>query len=230
MNRERYVIITAGGMGTRMEAHKPKQILEISGKPILSYTFNLFRSLPFDVKIVLVAHPDIRNFWLEYCEKERIDLRYVLAKGGMTRFHSVKEGLRFVPDNAIVAVHDGVRPFVSKEMVTSMFEMGEKHPAVIPILPIVDSIREMDAAGECVVVERSRYRIVQTPQIFHSELLKRSYQRPFSPEFTDDASVIEKIGVPLTFVQGEKFNIKITTPEDLVFAEMILQMRNQNRL
>jgi 2-C-methyl-D-erythritol 4-phosphate cytidylyltransferase len=223
MNREKYVIITAGGAGSRMGADIPKQILEIGGKPILSYTFNLFLNLPFKVNIILVAHPDIRKFWLDYCDKERINLRYVLAKGGMTRFHSVKEGLRFVPDGAIVAVHDGVRPFISREKIISMFEMAQEHPAVIPVLPLVDSIREVRPDGTSLIADRSKYRLVQTPQIFHSEVLKQAYQTPFSPEFTDDASVVEKLGIPLTFAEGERFNIKITTKEDLVLSELLLK-------
>ena len=223
MNREKYVIITAGGAGSRMGADIPKQILEIGGKPILSYTFNLFLTLPFKVNIVLVARPDIRKFWLDYCDKERINLRYVLAKGGMTRFHSVKEGLKFVPDGAIVAVHDGVRPFISREKIISMFEMAQERPAVIPVLPLVDSIREVRPDGTSVIADRSKYRLVQTPQIFHSEVLKQAYQTPFSPEFTDDASVVEKLGIPLTFAEGERFNIKITTKEDLVLSELLLK-------
>ncbi len=223
MNREKYVIITAGGAGSRMGADIPKQILEIGGKPILRYTFELFMNLPFKVNIILVLNPEIRQFWLDYCEKEKINLRYVLARGGMTRFHSVKEGLKFVPDGAIVAVHDGVRPFISKEKVVSMFEMAQEHQAVIPVLPLVDSIREITPDGGSVIADRSKFRLVQTPQIFHSEVLKQGYLQPFSPEFTDDASVVEKNGVPLTFVDGERFNIKITTKEDLAISELLLK-------
>ena len=222
MNKEKYVIITAGGTGSRMGAELPKQILSLEGKPILKYTFDLFVNLPSKVNIVLVAHPDIRKFWLDYCDEQGVSLRYVLAKGGMTRFHSVKEGLRFVPDGAIVAVHDGVRPFASPQMITSMFDLAQDHPAVIPVLPVVDSLRVFLPDGGSQIADRSRYRMVQTPQVFHSDILKRCYDVPFSSEFTDDASVVEKMGIPLKFVDGEKFNIKITTPEDLTFARMIL--------
>ncbi|MBQ5748386.1 MAG: 2-C-methyl-D-erythritol 4-phosphate cytidylyltransferase, partial [Bacteroidales bacterium] len=128
-----------------------------------------------------------------------------------------------VPDGAIVAVHDGVRPFISKEKIISMFEMAQEHPAVIPVLPLVDSIREVRPDGTSLIADRSKYRLVQTPQIFHSEVLKQAYQTPFSPEFTDDASVVEKLGIPLTFAEGERFNIKITTKEDLVLSELLLK-------
>ena len=226
--REKYLILTAGGQGCRMGGDVPKQMLEIAGVPIMKRTLDLFLNLPFDIHIIIVINPAIREMWKDYCFKNNIIFPYYLVNGGMTRFHSVKEGLRYVPDGVSVAVHDAVRPLLTTSEIVRMFGYAEEHPAVVPVVEIVDSMRKISEDGSSAIVDRSGYRLIQTPQIFHSELLKKAYDTAFSPEFTDDASVIERSGIPLFFCEGSRYNIKITTPEDLTIAEALLNLDNDS--
>lgn len=219
----KYVIITAGGRGVRMQSELPKQFLEINGKPILRYTIELFLSLPFEIGIILVLGSDMLDYWKDYCVKNDFNIRHTLVSGGITRFHSVKRGLRFVPEGTLVAIHDGVRPLISRDFLESMFDKASNHQAVIPTLKISDSMREVMADGTSRVVDREKYRIVQTPQIFHSEILHKSYKQPYIPNFTDDASVVEKAGYEIFEHEGSRLNIKITTPEDLELAKAIIE-------
>ena len=195
--RERYVIIPAGGTGSRMGGDIPKQMLELCGVPVLRRTLDLFLDLPFEVHVIISINMTVKSMWVDYCRKEGLMLRYVLVSGGMTRFHSVRKTMKYLPDGALVAVHDAVRPLLRKE----------------------DIIRLYDSS----MVDRSQYRLVQTPQVFHSEVLKRAYDTAFSPDFTDDASVVEKSGVPLHLTAGSRFNLKLTTPEDMTLAEAVLR-------
>ena len=161
--------------------------------------------------------------WVDYCRKEGLMLRYVLVSGGMTRFHSVRKTMKYLPDGALVAVHDAVRPLLRKEDIIRLYEEGEQYPAVVPVLPVMDTMRVLAPDGDSSMVDRSQYRLVQTPQVFHSEVLKRAYDTAFSPDFTDDASVVEKSGVPLHLTAGSRFNLKLTTPEDMTLAEAVLR-------
>ena len=199
--RERYVIIPAGGIGSRMGGDIPKQMLELCGVPVLRRTLDLFLDLPFEVHVIISINMTVKSMWVDYCRKEGLMLRYVLVSGGMTRFHSVRKTMKYLPDGALVAVHDAVRPLLRKEDIIRLYEEGEQYPAV----------------------DRSQYRLVQTPQVFHSEVLKRAYDTAFSPDFTDDASVVEKSGVPLHLTAGSRFNLKLTTPEDMTLAEAVLR-------
>ena len=214
--RERYVIIPAGGTGSRMGGNIPKQMLELDGVPVLRRTLDLFLDLPFEVHVIISINAAVKSMWVDYCRKEGLMLKYVLVPGGMTRFHSVRKTMKYLPDGALVAVHDAVRPLLRKEDIIRLYEEGEEFPAVVPVLPVTDTMRSS-------MVDRNRYRLVQTPQVFHSEVLKRAYDTAFSPDYTDDASVVEKSGVPLRLSQGSRFNIKLTTPEDMVLAEMLLR-------
>ena len=221
--RERYVIIPAGGTGSRMEGDIPKQMLELCGVPVLRRTLDLFLDLPFEVHVIISINMTVKSMWVDYCRKEGLMLRYVLVSGGMTRFHSVRKTMKYLPDGALVAVHDAVRPLLRKEDIIRLYEEGEQYPAVVPVLPVMDTMRVLAPDGDSSMVDRSQYRLVQTPQVFHSEVLKRAYDTAFSPDFTDDASVVEKSGVPLHLTAGSRFNLKLTTPEDMTLAEAVLR-------
>ena len=221
--RERYVIIPAGGIGSRMGGDIPKQMLELCGVPVLRRTLDLFLDLPFEVHVIISINMTVKSMWVDYCRKEGLMLRYVLVSGGMTRFHSVRKTMKYLPDGALVAVHDAVRPLLRKEDIIRLYEEGEEFPAVVPVLPVTDTMRAVAPDGSSSMVDRNRYRLVQTPQVFHSEVLKRAYDTAFSPDFTDDASVVEKSGVPLHLTAGSRFNLKLTTPEDMTLAEAVLR-------
>ncbi|HJB44992.1 MAG TPA: 2-C-methyl-D-erythritol 4-phosphate cytidylyltransferase [Candidatus Coprenecus merdipullorum] len=229
--RERYVIIPAGGTGTRMGAEVPKQILPLCGKPVLRHTVELFLGLPFKVNVIISINASIRGHWLDYCRKNDFIFPCVLVSGGITRFHSVRKAMKYLPDGALVAVHDGVRPLLRKDDVAALYAEAEEYPAVVPVIPVADSMRSVEeSAGQdgipvaiTHVVDRSMYRLVQTPQIFHTEVLKKAYETAYSPDFTDDASVVEKNGIPLHFCRGSRFNIKLTTPEDMAVARAVME-------
>lgn len=218
MERKKYAVIVAGGIGSRMGLTVPKQFLELNGKPILRHTVEQFLSLPFPVEIVLVLADDKKEYWKEYCRKADFLPHYFLPSSGMTRFHSVRNGLEYVPDGAVVAVHDGVRPCVTKEFLIKMFEEAEIAEAVIPAVQPVETVREKDGERSW-QLDRDSLLLVQTPQMFHSELLKAAYEQPYNNRFTDDASVVEAFGHPIKIVEGLRYNIKITTPEDLSVAK-----------
>ena len=236
---KKYVIITAGGSGSRMKSRVAKQFLEIDGKPILLHTINLFRALPFEVEIILVLPNDYRTCWDNYCKENEIAVRCRIAQGGITRFHSVKNGLELTGDSGIVAIHDGVRPFADKDMIIKMFsydfDVNADVAGVIPVMPAVESMRRIlrDTKGNpegTQTVDRADYISVQTPQVFDLAKLKAAYKQPYLPQFTDDASVIEKAGYKVDTIPGNRFNIKITVPQDLELAEVIYSALVQNNL
>lgn len=232
---QNYLIVTAGGTGTRMGAAVPKQFLELGGKPILRLTLEKFEEAVPGIHILTVLPQDHIPYWREYCQRSNFNCPQRLVKGGFTRFHSVKNALEFVPDGAIVAIQDGVRPLISVEKIRELFAAARKARAVIPVLPVTDTLKVLEkqadgslrATGE--PIDRSRIWGAQTPQIFHSTDIKAAYSQGYDTLFTDDASVAEKYKIPLTFLEGERFNLKITTPEDLVLAEAILGMPDQGR-
>lgn len=231
---KKYLIVVAGGRGLRMGGDLPKQFLKIGGRTVLHRTIERFVSACPDIRVVTVMNPDYIDFWKDYCLGSGMVVPQSIVRGGMTRFHSVKNALEKVPDGAIVAVHDGVRPFVSESLIVRMFDVAETVPALIPVVRCVDTMRALatkkDASGSEVLepldvkIDRSVLYAVQTPQIFHSDVLKAAYSQPYDTAFTDDASVVERSGVPLSFISGERLNIKITTKEDLLLAESILNI------
>lgn len=236
MERQKYVVIMAAGSGTRMGEKIPKQFLELGGKAILRRTIEVFLAADPQVKVIVVLPPDHIPYWREYCYKNSFICPQVLVKGGITRFHSVKNALAKVPDGAVVAIHDGVRPLVSETLVRELFARASKDPAVIPVIPMVDtlkalSVKEWTDSDKSYIplpdmhIDRSHVFGAQTPQVFHSELLKSAYNQPYDTSFTDDASVVENMGATPVYVPGEKFNIKITTKDDLDFAKAVLLMR-----
>lgn len=216
-----YVIIVAGGKGLRMGADVPKQFLPIGGKPILMRTLERFREFSAEVEIILVLPESQQDYWKTLCEQFHFTLTHQLANGGETRFHSVRNGLALVPDDAegVVGVHDGVRPFPSVDVVRNCYETARSAKAVIPVIPVVETLRHMTEGTK----PRGDYRLVQTPQCFDVQLLKAAYQQPYDDGFTDDASVVEAFGFDITLVEGNRENIKITTPYDLKIAEALLR-------
>ena len=230
MGRKKYVIVMAAGSGTRMGADVPKQFMELNGKAILRMTIETFISACPDVSVITVLPEAHIAYWKNYCLKNNFTCPQVLVKGGITRFHSVRNALEKVPEGALVAIHDGVRPLISQELVRSMFEKAEEIPALIPVTPCVDTMKALEKQGDDLVgipgvkVDRSTLFGVQTPQIFHSEIIKEAYSQAYDTAFTDDASVLEKYGKNPSYVAGERFNIKITTQDDLLLARAILSL------
>ena len=234
MTRKKYAIIRAAGSGTRMGAEVPKQFIELDGKAILQRTMEVFLNACPGINIITVLPESHMDYWRQYCLDRNFICPQVLVKGGITRFHSVRNALDKVPEGTLVAVHDAVRPLVSEDFVRNMFERAEDTPSLIPVLPCVDTMKVLEKKkihGEEVLVtmdgqsvDRSVLYAAQTPQIFHSELLKEAYGQAFDTAFTDDASVVLKNGKNLSYLIGERFNIKITTQDDLVLAKAILSL------
>lgn len=220
-----YIIIVAGGKGLRMGTNIPKQFLSICGKPVLMRTMECFKTYNKELKIILVLPKEQHVYWQELCEEYCFVMDYEITDGGITRFHSVQNGLSIIPQDAegVVGVHDGVRPFVTTDVIARCFETARKEKAVIPVMPVIETLRHIDANGNGVNVQRNDYRMVQTPQTFHIQLLKHAYEQSFKESFTDDASVVESIGQRVTMVEGNKENIKITTPFDVIIAEAMIK-------
>ena len=221
MNKERYAIIVAGGRGLRMGGELPKQFLPLSGKPVLMRTLELFEGEVS--RIILVLPEDHIPFWQELCQRYQFTLPHTVALGGETRFHSVRSGLSHLPQAGLVAVHDGVRPLASRALIRRSFEEAERSGAALPACPVTDSLRLRQDEGKSEAVDRSRYVAVQTPQTFDLGRLQQAYEQAYSPLFTDDASVYEAASLgSITLIDGEETNIKLTTPRDLLLAELLL--------
>ena len=227
-----YVIIVAGGKGLRMGADVPKQFLLLGGEPVLMRTMECFYRFDAQLQMVLVLPRDQQTYWRELCRTHNFSLPYLLVDGGTTRFESVRNGLALIPSDAqgVVAVHDGVRPMVSAEVVERCFGVAQQAKAVIPVAPVVETLRQVMPDGTSQTVNRDAYRLVQTPQTFDLQLLKRAYQQPYCSDFTDDASVVEALGMQITMVEGNKENIKITTPFDLDVCERLLALSSLHGL
>ena len=218
-----YIIIVAGGKGLRMGSDIPKQFLPIGGKPVLMRTLERFRRYSPTLQIILVLPKAQQDYWQKLCKEYAFDIDYQLADGGETRFHSVQNGLAKIPDNAqgVVGVHDGVRPFPSIDVIRNCYETAREKKAVIPVIPVVETVRHLKG-DTSVTVPRNEYRLVQTPQTFDIQLLKEANRQPYNEGFTDDASVVEAFGFNITLVEGNRENIKITTPYDLKIAEVLI--------
>lgn len=219
--RKKYAIIVAGGSGTRMGADIPKQFIKLGGKPLLQHTIEKFLSLSFPVGIIVVVSPEWKDYWKKYCSETGFLERYAIPSGGITRFHSVANALQYLPDETVVAVHDGVRPLVTAEFLERMFAAGEELGNAVPAVAPVETVREVSGL-ESYVLRRDDIRLVQTPQVFRSEVLKAAYRLPYDPAYTDDASVVEAAGYRINLVDGLRYNLKITTPEDLDLARPLL--------
>lgn len=218
---KRAAVIVAGGSGTRMDSEVPKQFLLVAGKPILQHTLEVFHRFDEDMCLVLVLPHSQMAYWENLCCQYACSVPHVVAEGGETRFHSVKNGLAMVPDDVeYIGVHDGVRPLVSMDTLKRCFS-GEAD-AIVPVIDLNDSIRYLYDGGSQ-SVDRSRYKAVQTPQVFLRECILSAYNQPYEAAFTDDASVVEKAGHAIELTLGNRENIKITTPLDLRLAEWMLK-------
>ena len=231
----RYVLIVAGGKGLRMGGDIPKQFLSVQGRPLLMHTLDNFHRFDGGMPIILVLPEAQQDYWTRLCREYGFRVPHEVVSGGETRFHSVRNGLDKIKDqlsgsgnhpagdDVLVAVHDGVRPFVSHNVIEACFEAAVREGAAIPVIPVIDTLREVQEDGRSRTVSRSQYRQVQTPQTFQFNLLAAAYAQPYSESFTDDASVVEAYGHPVALVDGNRENIKITTPYDLAVAEAIIR-------
>lgn len=221
MSNADYIIIVAGGKGLRMGAELPKQFLPVGGRPVLMRTIERFRKYSADLNIILVLPHSQQEFWRSLCREYAFNIEHTVVDGGATRFLSSKNGLAAVPDDAqgVVGIHDGVRPFVSVEVIDRCFETARRYGAALPVMPVTDTLRYVGDAGAGHNVQRSDYRSVQTPQAFSIPLIKKAFDVPDNDAFTDDASVAEAAGMAVTMVEGNRENIKLTTPYDLKVAE-----------
>lgn len=231
---DKILIVMAAGSGSRMGGALPKQFLDFGGKPVLRRTIEVFLTAEPDIRVVTVLPKDHIETWKEYCLSADFNCPQLLVPGGFTRFHSVRNALERVPEGTIVAIHDGVRPLVSPGLVKEMFSAmsTRRHRALIPVLPSTDTLKLLDKSagpdGKEILtasaeeIDRSRVYRAQTPQMFLSGDIKEAYAQAFDTAFTDDASVAAKKGIPLSFIEGERYNIKLTSPEDLALARMII--------
>jgi 2-C-methyl-D-erythritol 4-phosphate cytidylyltransferase len=218
MNFTEYAIIVAGGSGSRMQSAMPKQFIEVAGKPILMHTITLFYAYNPDVRLIVVLPAQQQEVWRALCQKHEFTIFHVVVTGGASRFGSVKNGLALVNGKALVAIHDGVRPFTDLAIIKATYQAAATDGAAIVAISPKDSIRELTSEGSR-AVPRANYKLVQTPQCFDADILRKGYEQAESEHFTDDASVVEQLGIKVKLVEGSYRNIKITTTEDLVLAE-----------
>ena len=234
MDKKFYAVIMAAGSGTRMGSERPKQFLPLGGIPILQRTIERFARACPDARIVTVLPKDSIPWWKDHCAAHFSHRSQILVEGGITRFHSVRNALARIPDGAVVAIQDGVRPLVSEDLIRRMAAQMNRVRALIPVVPMVDTLKvlQRDADGQLrtatgAEADRSLIYGAQTPQLFRSEDLKAAYAQAYDTAFTDDASVARKKGIPLSYIEGERYNLKITTPDDLALAEAILRITGE---
>jgi 2-C-methyl-D-erythritol 4-phosphate cytidylyltransferase len=219
---KRGVIIVAGGSGKRMQSSLPKQFLLLGGEPVVARTINTFAEALPGAEIVVVLPEEHITLWRNLAARFDVAVHKCVA-GGKERFHSVKAGIEALSEDVTsIFVHDGVRALISKKLIIRAALAVDENEAVIPVVDVVDSYRRVTDSGS-EIMPRSELRIVQTPQVFRSETLRRAYQQEFDTAFTDDASVVERMGVAITLIEGERTNLKLTTPEDMEWAEWLLQ-------
>ena len=216
-----YAVIVAGGIGTRMGTDIPKQFLELAGKPVLMHTIERFLTFSNSIHIITVLPGEYLEFWDQLKKKYTFTQPHIIVRGGETRFISVRNGLEYVDDDALVAVHDAVRPLVSIGTIKRCFETAGEYGNAIPVISPSDTLRIVNEENSK-PVDRLLVKQIQTPQVFHSRLLKKAYCQSYLPEFTDDATVLEKTGEKIRLVDGNRENIKITNPEDLIIAQHLL--------
>jgi len=216
-----YVVIVAGGSGKRMGAEIPKQFLELAGRPVLMHTIERFKSFNDAIEIITVLPENQLRHWLELQNKYSFTVPQTLVKGGSHRFFSVRNGLKFVNSPGLVAIHDGVRPFVSNDTIKRCFETAEKMGNAIPVISPTESLRLISEKGS-ISINRLHVKQIQTPQVFSSELIKKAYLQEYLLEFTDDSIVLERMGEKINLVDGNRENIKITNPEDLLISKALL--------
>ena len=219
---KKFALIVAGGSGSRMNAAVPKQFIEINGRPVLMHTFDVFLQYDTQIEFILVLPKEQVELWKSLCKKHNFNLVHKIALGGETRFDSVRNGLDLISDEGVVFIHDGVRPLVSINTLKNCFETALEKGNSLPVVTVSESIRMVSESGNF-AVDRSKYFLVQTPQTFKTQLIKKAYHQATSNVFTDDASVMENSGETIHLVEGNRENIKITFAEDLIYVEMLLK-------
>ncbi|MDL2299114.1 2-C-methyl-D-erythritol 4-phosphate cytidylyltransferase [Bacteroides sp. OttesenSCG-928-E20] len=219
----KYALIVAGGKGLRMGSELPKQFLPIgTGQPVLMHTIRAFYTYDTDIHIILVLPQSQQTYWKHLCQEHGFDIPHSIANGGETRYHSVKNGLSFVQEPGVIGIHDGVRPLVSQDVISRCYALAQEHKAVVPVVDVVETVRQLQETSSR-TVDRNLYKLVQTPQVFCSDLLLKAYEQEYKEAFTDDASVVEEMGIPVYLTSGNRENIKITTPFDLKIANALLE-------
>jgi 2-C-methyl-D-erythritol 4-phosphate cytidylyltransferase len=218
-----YAIIVAGGSGTRMHSAVPKQFLLLNGIPMLMHTIEAFHLSYTKPLIIVVLHPDSHEYWNDLCAEHNFTISHQLVSGGETRFHSVKNGISLIDDDdAVIAIHDAVRPLVTKEIIDDSYDCAVQYGNAIVAIKSRDSVRQIkDNRSQS--LNRDEIYLIQTPQTFQALQLKKAYLQPYQESFTDDASVVEQTGVNINLVGGSYQNIKITFPEDIAIAEFLLR-------
>jgi len=225
-NQRNYAIIVAGGSGTRMLSAVPKQFLLLNGLPVLMHTLQSFYNCDAGPQLILVLPAAYHDYWAELCAEHHFTISHQLVTGGETRFHSVKNGLDLIPDNedALIAVQDAVRPLTDCRIIDHAYQHAAENGNAVVAVKSRDSIRQLKG-DTSVALTRDKIYLVQTPQTFQSTQLKKAYQQPYHTKFTDDASVVEEMGVKINLVEGNYQNIKITFPEDIAIAELLLKSK-----
>ncbi len=221
MEQNQSVIIVAGGKGERMKSDLPKQFLLLQDRPVLMHTLEIFHRFNTNIQIILVLPASQQQYWEELCINHHFTISHLRTNGGHTRFESVSNGLKLVTVGNIVAIHDGVRPLASKQTLENCFHKAIQTGAAIPVIDVYESVREI-TDNSSKAVDRNNYKLVQTPQVFSYDIITKAYQQNFSELFTDDASVVEAAGYSVDLVEGNRENIKITTPIDLQIASLFL--------
>lgn len=226
---KRFAVVVAGGKGLRMNNLIPKQFLYLNGTPILMRTINRLKSFDPSISIIVVLPKEQIGYWKDLCSKHGFITEHAVTEGGSTRFFSVNNGLKMVESDSVVAIHDGVRPFISDSVLKDAYETAESEGSAIPVIPLIDSIRSVDENGDSHAEDRSVFRLVQTPQVFRTNLIKDAFLKAAASDeetqssFTDDASVFEYAGGKISLVGGDPDNIKITSPKDLETASVIVK-------
>ncbi len=217
-----YVLIAAAGHGTRMRSAIPKQFVSLAGVPVIVHTIRSFHQVWPDAQFIVVLPDEELPRWERLRRKYLAPLKPWVTKGGATRFHSVKNGLKLIKEDGLVAIHDACRPLLSAALLNRCRALAQQKGNAVPAIDITDSIRKITTSGS-VHRDRSKYRMIQTPQCFRVALIKNAYRQPFQKNFTDDASVAEAAGTKIQLVEGEPLNLKVTTPADLLLVESLLQ-------
>jgi len=218
-----YALIVAGGSGSRMLSAVPKQFLLLGGVPVLMHTIRAFYQSQFKPKLILVLPADFHTYWQQLCLEHSFTIPHQLVSGGETRFHSVKNGLDVIEDNttAVVAIHDAVRPLTDTKIIDHSYTCAAEHGNAVVAVKSRDSVRQLKNNRSLSLIRDEIY-LVQTPQTFQLAQLREAYKQPYNPKFTDDASVVEETGVAINLIEGNYRNIKITFPEDIAIAELLM--------
>ena len=219
---QQIVIIVAGGSGKRMNTTIPKQFLLLDGDPVLARSIRAFHRYNPEIEIIVTLPEDHLKYWHTLCSKHNFNIPHKIVLGGKTRHHSVKNAMELVVKGSLIAVHDGVRPLVDNALIQTCFDTAEILGNAVPAIDLSDSLREVDGENNF-RVDRSRFRLVQTPQVFNSDILIQAFRQPYKPEFTDEATLVESAGHKINLVKGQAENIKITTSLDLCIASNILE-------